>query len=107
MYTLNSEKQWRNKVTGEKLPECEAGRKPRALGSRLGMGVEGPVLRQASWWECPRVTSLLCGFYGACESQDEGPGRTTMARERIEQLGEDAPVKFTMDLVLWGLQGPD
>lgn len=24
VYTLNSEKQWRNKVTGEKLPECEA-----------------------------------------------------------------------------------
>lgn len=48
-----------------------------------------------------------CGFYRAYESQDEGPGRTTMARERIEQLGEDAPGKFTMDLVHWGLQGTD
>lgn len=64
VYTLNSDKQWKNKVTGQKLPECEAGRKPRALGSRSGMGVEGPVLRWespsvTSWWECPSVTSLL------------------------------------------------
>lgn len=58
VYTLNSEKQWKNQAIGEKLPECEAGRKPRALGSRPRMGVKGPVLRQASWLECPSVTSL-------------------------------------------------
>lgn len=33
VYALNSEKHWTNTVTGEKLPECEAGRKPGALGS--------------------------------------------------------------------------
>lgn len=57
VYALNSEKKWTNKAIGEKLPECEAGEKPRALGSRPRIGVEGPLLQQVSWIECPRSTS--------------------------------------------------
>lgn len=41
VYTLNGEKQWINKVLGEKLPECEAGRKPGVLGNRPRVGGEG------------------------------------------------------------------
>lgn len=49
VYTLNSEKHWTNKAVGEKLPECEAGRKkPGALGSQPKVGVESLLRVQAS-----------------------------------------------------------